>query len=122
MKRRGAGIQEGLKLLGNYDERGIQLKFSKTFLITFSRNQKFKYSNYTFAFLKPTKKLQENFNLSKEVLLLIHNYNTYDTRALDFVDKLLAEYDNRLDKICIILVSKDSRVENKIKKFISIYK
>lgn len=51
-----------------------------------------------------------------EVLLLFSPYNEYETRTMDFVDKTLQEYENRLDKVCIILVSKDEKIEDKIKQ------
>ncbi len=51
-----------------------------------------------------------------EVLLIFSPYNEFETRTLDFVDKTLHEFDNRLDKVCIILVSKDRDIENKIKQ------
>ncbi|OEF99152.1 hypothetical protein BHF71_09975 [Vulcanibacillus modesticaldus] len=110
------GIKKGLDIKGSSQEVNIVYKFSEVFFVTFSRESRFKNSEYNFVFLKPDSIFKEKFNLSNEVLLLFSNYEEFDTRTMDFVDKTLQEFDNRLDKVCILLVSKDPKIELKIEK------
>ena len=110
------GVLNHLDLQGGKNEKTISKTFSNHFLITFSREDKFKYSKYIFNFLKPTNAFRKSFNLSNEILMLFSNYNKFDTRTMDFVDKTLYQFENRLDKICIILISNDSEIERKIIK------
>lgn len=108
------GIIRGLNITGGAKEKQIIKNISKYFLVTFSRDTYFKYSHYYFNFLKPSIKYRRMFNLFNEVLFLFTPYPQFDTRTLDFVDKTLIEFDNRLDKICILIASPDLEIENKI--------
>ena len=109
------GILSGLDIKGGSKEKKVVEKLSNSFLITFSRNTSFKYSDYNFAFLKPQEKFREMYNLYNEVLLLFLPYPTFDSRSLDFVDKTLSlDYPNRLDKICVIIVSADNNIAKQI--------
>lgn len=65
-------------------------------------------------FLQPGDEYREKFNMYNEILLLFSPFQDFDRRALDFVDKTLVDYDNRLDKVCIFLVSNDQYITNKI--------
>ncbi len=110
-------ISHDLIIKGDKNEVEIVNKFNEDFRVTFSREQVFKDIKYTFNFLKPEPEFRKKFNLANEVLLIFDNYNYFSNKLLDFVDKLiLSDYYNRLDKICVILVSKDSKIENKIRE------
>ena len=111
-----SGIKKGLIIRGNREEIEITRLFSKFFLITFSRQGRFKTTDYVFAFLKPGENLRESFNMYNEVLLLFSPYTEFETRTMDFIDKTLQEFENRLDKVCIILISKDNEIESIIKQ------
>lgn len=111
-----AGLNYGLVLdFLNKAEQTIIIKFSKIWHITFARKVNFKNSDFIFAFAKPTNELKRDFQLEREVLILITPYEIFEPRVLDFVDKTLTDYSNRLDKLCIILVSRDNEIKNKIK-------
>lgn len=109
------GIQPDLEIKGGLKEKKIVEKLSKSFRITFSKTVSFKYSEYNFSFLKPEGRFKEMYNLYNEVLLLFLPYSVFDSRSLDFVDKTLSiDYPNRLDKICVVIVSADEDIEKKI--------
>lgn len=110
------GVKQGLELRGSWEEKKISKTFSNYFLVTFARQGRFKTTDYTFIFLKPDEAFRESFNMYNEVLLLFSPYTEFETRTFDFVDKTLQEFDNRLDKVCILLVSKDPKIESKIQK------
>ncbi len=110
------GLKDGLIIKGGQFEQKVVNKFSQFFLVSFSRISRFKNSEFIFAFLKPSEYFRKNFNLYNEILLLFSTYYEFDSRTLDFVDKLLFDFNNRLDKICIMLVSNDVIIEQKIEK------
>jgi hypothetical protein len=116
-------LQPGIHSNINLDQAGFfraekhliwQLK--QLWFVTFAKYQNFKGSDYSFAFLRPTEKVQEAFRLEREILVLISRYDSFDSRTLDFVDKLMFEYHNRLDKLCFILISNDTNIQVKIKE------
>lgn len=108
------GIKYKLNVKGSDREREIVKNFSDFFGVTFSRLEKFKNTDYNFSFLQPGDEYREKFNMYNEFLLLFSPFQDFDRRVLDFVDKTLTDYDNRLDKVCIFLVSKDLNITNKI--------
>lgn len=110
------GLKRNLNIKGNPEEILITEKFSNYFGITFSREERFKDKLYKFNFLQPSETYQKSFNMFNEVLMLFSPFETYDRRAMDFVDKSFTEYNNRIDKIIVILVSRDSDIKNKIPK------
>ncbi len=83
-------------------------EMSKYGLITFSREQTFKSTNYAIHFFKPVEKLKQLYNLGDEVLILCgnDNFSEFKSRTKDFLDYLLtssSEYRNRLDKVTCFL-------------------
>ncbi|PEC48932.1 ATP-binding protein [Bacillus sp. AFS096315] len=114
--RQTSGIKKGLNIKGNSEEIAITEKFSKYFGVTFSRQGKFKTTDYTIAFLQPDKRFRESFNMFNEVLLFFSPYISFDRRAMDFIDKTLSDFDNRLDKVCIFIVSKDNKISKVIEQ------
>lgn len=111
------GIKPGLDLgtLG-LEEAQIANLFSKVWFVTFTRLGFFKNYNYPFIFAKPTDTLVDAFHLGREVLVLFCPSTSFDTRAFDFVDKTMGDFENRLDKLCIVLISKDPQIKDKIKQ------
>jgi len=98
-----------------YAEREIIKHFAKLFSISFAKSHNFKGTWYNFAFLKPTKDLREKYRFQNEMLLIINSHDDFDNRTFDYVDKLMFEYHNRLDKLCLILISKDNNIKKKVK-------
>lgn len=109
------GIKKGLDICGSENEQKVTNEIAKFFAVTFSRSGKFKTTEYVFNFLKPGDEFREYYNLYNEVLLLFSPYKEFDGRILDFVDKTLEEFDNRLDKVCVFLVSNDDEIEKKVR-------
>lgn len=112
--KKSTGVKQGLRLCGNEDEIKVANQLSKFFKITFSKEGTFKTTSYVFNFLQPGEEFREYYNLYHEVLLLFSPYIEFESRTLDFVDKTLEEFDNRLDKVCVFLVSRDGDIETKI--------
>ena len=105
------GIKTNVNLKGSEDEVKISIKFSKYFGISFSREEHFKNARYALNFLQPSEEYKESFNLFNEVLMLYSDFSDFNWRSMDFVDKLLMDYRNRLDPVVIILISRDNNIK-----------
>jgi len=113
------GIHRNLDLARVGSTEGKLIKsFSKAWLITFFKAASFKEGHYTFAFGKPSTEIIERYHIEREVMILFSSYRSFDTRTFDFVDKTLHEYQNRLDKLLIIIVSKDEKIEEKVARVV----
>lgn len=110
-----AGVLPTLTFQGiNQNEQSLIRKFGLVWWITFAKRDTYKKSNYTYAFATPTDELSRDFHLSREVLILFPEVGAFVPRTLDFIDKILLEHQNRLDKLCVIIVSTDSEIKNKL--------
>ncbi|MFT3895473.1 MAG: hypothetical protein QM730_27940 [Anaerolineales bacterium] len=98
---------------GSAEQRIIR-KLTQIWFVTFARQTQFKNSDFVFCFCKPTDDLIHRFHLSREVLVVFTPYNSFEPRVLDFVDKTIGEFQNRLDKLCVILISRDNEIRTKI--------
>ena len=98
------------------DELEIVNRLSAVWFVSFVKIHNFKGSRYPYIFLRPSPVLSDRFNLYTEVLCIFHSYDTFDARALDFVDKTLFEFNNRLDKLCVLVISKAGNIFKEIEK------
>ncbi|RPD44481.1 ATP-binding protein [Paracnuella aquatica] len=97
------------------NEKNIISLLAKVFKVTFVKATVFKNYHYVYGFLKPTSELQEKYRLQNEILVLISDNEHFDGRSFDYVDKLLFEFQNRLDKLCVLFVSKDKKLKEKVR-------
>src|SRR5690606_3879567 len=76
-------------------------------------------SVYDYFLLKPTSFFTEQFNLDREIVCLFSPYEKFEPRTLDAVNHIADTLGNksRLESICLILISKDDEIEEKVKKF-----
>lgn len=98
-----------IKIFGSHNVQTAIGEFSKYGTISFSKEQFFKSTYYTYSFFKPVAKLRELYNLGDEMLVLCCSNTVHDflSRTKDFIDYLLgtnAEYKNRLDKVTCFLL------------------
>lgn len=100
------------------NEKKIIEAVSQIWFVTFFKSASFKNSEYHFFFAKPTREIAEQFHFSREVLVLITPSSHFMPRCLDFVDKLMGDYQNRLDKLCVFIVSKDDQISEKVQGII----
>lgn len=114
---RNRNIIDGLKLVGSESEQNILYLFAEYFQIDFAKEVGFKNSEYVFYFMKPMGNIVESFNFKNEILLLYSKYLQFDRRIFDFVDKLMVDYRNRLDQVCLFLVSTDDCIEKHIRDY-----
>lgn len=109
------GIKTGLSINeASLDEQKILKRIAKLFNIGFFRKVEFKQMNYVFVFGRPSGDFTLKFNIENEILILFNKLDIFEKRTLDIVDKLFTDYYNRLDKYCVIIISNDDSICNKI--------
>lgn len=76
-------------------------------------------SNYQYLLVKPVDIFQEMFNLTREIVLVFSSYENFEPRTLDAISVAHQNHQMlRLERICSILVSKDTEIENKLKELL----
>ena len=89
-------------------------KLSSFGLISFSKDHRFKSSQFSIHFLKPVKKLRQLYGLGNEILVVCGNNSleNFSSRVKDFVDYIIisGEYKNRLDRITVFLLDDSEEI------------
>jgi hypothetical protein len=115
--------QERLNKFSNEEER-IVYQLAKDWFVTntgeFSIGNN---SQYRFALIKATPKYREAFGLERELIVIFSDYDIFQSRSIDAIDKLLESvldrYESlRIERICSILFSKDKNIKDKISKIL----
>lgn len=109
------GINKAAKLdfLNGEEKKIIKNISRKYWYVTRIERKDFTNSVYNVAFLKPVDYITQNFNLNREVVLILSSYSEFQARALDVLDNLDAQ-SLRLEEVCCLLASKDMDIENEI--------
>lgn len=78
-------------------------------------------SAYEFFIVKPTSNYQEAIGITKEIVVVLSNYSNLEARTLDAYDEVLKliNQDSRIEKICYVLISKFSNIQNSLREFLS---
>lgn len=67
--------------------------------------------NYPYLFLKASEILRERFAFFANVLAILHPYPMVDGRVIDAIERVLANHPNRLDRLCVLLISNATSVD-----------
>lgn len=109
-----------ITIRGNREVFNAIKRLSEFGLITFSRQIKFKSTEYTVCFFKPTTEMRNMYNLGNELLVVCcpDGMNDFKSRTKDFIDYMLVtnkEFKNRLDKVTCFLVDGNTDIVKKVK-------
>lgn len=92
-------------------EREIVHNLGTVWFVTNAATQKVGKDTYPYVFLKASESLRETFSFFSNVLALLHPYPAVDGRVIDAIERLLSNHPNRLDRLCVLLVSNATSVE-----------
>lgn len=77
-------------------------------------------SVYKFFLIKPTATYEEALSLSREVVVILSSYENFEPRTLDAFEEVYKEFpDNRLERICYVLISADDKIESHLENCLS---
>lgn len=69
-------------------------------------------SSYRFFLIKPTATYEEALSLSREVIVVLSSYENFEPRTLEAFETIYGKFhDNRLERICYVLISADDKIE-----------
>ena len=106
------GINQAVKLeILSIEEIGIVNYFAaKYWYVTRLERKQVSNSTAHVVFLKPVDYITQNFNLNREVVLILSFYDTFEARTLDVFDELDTQA-LRLEEVCCFIASKDNNIE-----------
>ena len=97
-------------------ERKIVRKLAREWFVTRVGYVHIGHSKYRYTLLKPTASYQEMFNLDREVIAILSNYDMFQPRTLDAISKVVGVVEKlRIEKICSVILSADPNVETKVR-------
>lgn len=102
-------------------EKKICNYWKQEWYITFAQHLESGNSKCNYIVVKPIDRLQEALGISKEIVVIISDFSSFEARSLDFFDIIYTKFPskNRLEKICYVLISACVDIENEIAKYFS---
>ena len=113
----GINYQINSDLLSSEEYTIIKKLAKKYWYVTRIEQKNYNKSSYSIAFLKPVDYITQNFNLIREVVLIMSSYQSFEARTLDVLDDLNVQL-LRLEEICCFVASKDVNIENVLNNFL----
>ncbi len=117
------GIHEMVRLKEfSENERIIIHNLSKLFYVTRADSHiSLGYSSeYSYCLLKPTKDFQMLFNLERELIVVLANYDKVEAREFDVISHVHKKIGQqlRLDKMCSLVISKDPKTKENVQRLL----
>ena len=115
--KQNPGLRPAVKL-NDFGPKEIEIvhNLATIFFVSNAKIGKAGKDRYPVVYLKPTDDLQQRFCFFSELLCVLHPYPVIDARVIDFIDKSLSASQNRLDRLCVLVVSNASDVEANVPK------
>lgn len=98
------------------DLRIVDLLSRKYWYVTRIEQHTYGTNSCHVVFMKPVEYVTQNFNIRRELILIMSPYSTFEPRTLDVLDTLDVQQ-LRLEEICCIIVSHDPNIENVIRQY-----
>lgn len=77
-------------------------------------------SDFKFFLARPAPHIEEALNLSREIIVILSPYKSFEPRTLEAFDTIRKEFlDQRYESICYALISADLEVEQKLRTFLT---
>ncbi len=110
-----AGINPMVKLQQFKEEENQIIKtLARTFYVTNGGNEirLGATSKYRYCLVKPTDLFGEKFNLRREMVVIFSDYSKFEPRTFDAIAEVFNKnkQEFRIDKVCSLIISKDSNV------------
>jgi len=101
-------------------ESKIAARWSEYFYITSAGRRQAGTSEFKFFLVKPTSTVEEALGISKEIVVILSPYESFEARTLEAYDSITSEItDQRCEKMCYALISHDKRIEKVLPTFLS---
>ena len=102
------------------EEKQIVKKWSELWFITRAGKKEVGNSEYRYIYAKPTETIEEGTGITKELVVIFSPYKSFEARTLTAYDEIVEiDIEQRYEKLCYALISKDNEIENKLSTYIS---
>lgn len=111
----GMHTQFALGRFSNEEQKILQRLGREWYLTNSGSELRLATTRYNFFLMKPTQVFSEMFNIDREVIVVLSDYERFEPRTLDAFDiaqKTLSEL--RVESVCRVLISRDHSVEERI--------
>ena len=72
-------------------------------------------SSYNYFLIKATPTYEEALSISREIIVIFSSYNSFEPRTLEAFEEVYKTFnDNRIERICYVLISADNHIEEHI--------
>ncbi|WP_022851267.1 AAA-like domain-containing protein [Limisalsivibrio acetivorans] len=115
------GIKPSVNLYGFTDEEHniITSAWANELSITYTKSDiDVKGSKYKCFLINPTEHYRDMFNFNKEIAVVFSPYKQTDSRLLEAIAIINKSHSNRIDKICLVVITKDMNPEESIKDIV----
>ena len=73
-------------------------------------------SDFKFFLAKPVQHIEEALSITREVIVILSAYKSFEPRTLEAFDTIRREFlEQRYETICYVLISADDEIEQKLK-------
>ncbi len=104
------------------EEREVVKTLSKTFYVTNGggRIELGSTSVYRYCLIKPTNVFEIQFNLKREIIVIFSPFSHFEPRTFDAISEVYKRNTQqfRIDKICSVVISKDTNAVEEIRKIL----
>ena len=104
----------------NEDEKCILRKLAKDWYMTNPGDEIYiAQSKYKYFLMKPSRRTSEMFNIEREIVCVLSNYENFEPRSLDFFDEVYKRLPKlRAETMCGVLFSRALNVEEKVERLL----
>lgn len=101
-------------------EKGIVQYWGNEWYITNAGFVDIGQSKYKYFLTKPTTSYEEALGLSREIIVILSSYSDFEPRTLEAYEEVYKSFhDNRIERICYVLISGDEEVEIHLRECLS---
>lgn len=99
-------------------ERNIVRYWAREWFITFADKIDDGTSSYKYIIVKPTEHIEEALGISREVVVIFSDYDSYEPRTIEAFDIILRHVrDARIEKLCLVIISRAQNLFDALKEY-----
>lgn len=104
----------------NADEKFACNYFKREWYVTRAGKLILSKSNYEYILIKATKTYEETLGIAREVIVVFSDYPKFEPRTLDAYESVYNIFqDNRIERICYVIVSRDTNITTALQTTLS---
>ena len=108
--------KEIMNVLFSDTEKEIVKIWYREWFISFCSNIQYGDVKYNYFLVKPTDALENTLGISREIVVLLHSFDTFEARDLELYEEVYRKFtnENRIERICYAIISKCLDIEEQI--------